>query len=145
MSSGLSDPFAEMLVAPILAQSAAPSASSFFIITVFFIFVTAIITTVATKWSRDKCLKMFHNYHITLERSRGGLGIGLTLVKRLVEMHGGTVTAHSDGLGQGSEFTVRLPVLQEMRTKDALARDLRDGYVTPEAARAEYGAGGGDR
>ncbi|HEX6790157.1 MAG TPA: PAS domain-containing protein [Candidatus Krumholzibacteria bacterium] len=46
-----------------------------------------------------------------LERTRGGLGIGLTLVKRLVSMHGGTVQVHSDGPGQGSEFVVRLPVV----------------------------------
>ena len=44
------------------------------------------------------------------ERSQGGLGIGLTLVKSLVELHGGTVEAHSAGLGQGSEFVVRLPL-----------------------------------
>jgi CheY-like chemotaxis protein len=45
----------------------------------------------------------------SLDRSQGGLGIGLTIVKHLVEMHGGTVTASSPGLGEGSEFRVRLP------------------------------------
>jgi signal transduction histidine kinase/CheY-like chemotaxis protein len=43
-------------------------------------------------------------------KTQGGLGIGLTLVKNLVEMHGGSVTAHSRGLGEGSEFVVRLPL-----------------------------------
>jgi PAS domain S-box-containing protein len=43
------------------------------------------------------------------DRSRGGLGIGLTLVRQLVELHGGRVEAHSAGLGQGASFTVRLP------------------------------------
>jgi len=45
----------------------------------------------------------------SLERSQGGLGVGLTLVKRLVQMHGGHVEAHSDGPGKGSEFVVHLP------------------------------------
>ena len=45
-----------------------------------------------------------------LERSEGGLGIGLSLVRGLVELHGGTITAHSPGIGQGAEFIVRLPI-----------------------------------
>jgi signal transduction histidine kinase/CheY-like chemotaxis protein len=48
----------------------------------------------------------------SLARSEGGLGIGLSLVHRLVELHGGSVRAHSDGIGQGSEFVVRLPALE---------------------------------
>jgi signal transduction histidine kinase len=46
----------------------------------------------------------------SLDRSGGGLGIGLTLVRRLIEMHGGRVAAKSEGPGQGSEFVVRLPL-----------------------------------
>jgi PAS domain S-box-containing protein len=59
-------------------------------------------------------------------RAHGGLGLGLSIVRHLVEMHGGGVRAHSEGLGQGSEFTVRLPFsiaapdpLHERRVQDA--------------------------
>jgi PAS domain S-box-containing protein len=47
----------------------------------------------------------------TLDRSQGGLGIGLTVVKRLIQMHGGTVSAESSGFGSGSTFTIRLPTV----------------------------------
>jgi CheY-like chemotaxis protein len=57
---------------------------------------------------------MFVQVDSSLERSRDGLGIGLTLVKTLVDMHGGTVDVHSDGLGCGSEFMVRLPLSVDM-------------------------------
>jgi CheY-like chemotaxis protein len=58
---------------------------------------------------------LFAQADSALARSRGGLGIGLTLVKRIVELHGGTVEATSQGLSQGSEFVVRLPVSAESR------------------------------
>jgi CheY-like chemotaxis protein len=53
---------------------------------------------------------LFVQADASLARSEGGLGVGLTLVKRLAEMHGGSVAASSAGLGRGSEFTVRLPL-----------------------------------
>ena len=59
--------------------------------------------------------ELFSQVDTTGDRSQGGLGIGLSLVKALVEMHGGTIAAASEGLGQGSEFTVRLPVVANRR------------------------------
>ena len=63
---------------------------------------------------RDKLgsiFDMFMQVDRSSVRSQGGLGIGLTLVKRLVEMHGGSIEARSEGAGRGSEFIVRLPVV----------------------------------
>jgi signal transduction histidine kinase/ActR/RegA family two-component response regulator len=51
----------------------------------------------------------FRQIHRTLDRSQGGLGVGLTLARRLVEMQGGSISANSEGLDRGSEFTVRIP------------------------------------
>jgi len=59
----------------------------------------------------DQIVRVFDRFvqvDTTLERARGGLGLGLTLVKTLVELHGGTVAVHSPGLGRGAEFVVRL-------------------------------------
>ena len=60
-----------------------------------------------------KVFDLFTQASRSLDRSQGGLGIGLTLVQRLVQMHGGTVTVHSDGIGQGSEFVIHLPTSSE--------------------------------
>ena len=59
---------------------------------------------------------MFVQVDPSRERSRQGLGIGLTLVKRLVELHGGTIEARSEGPDKGSEFIVRLPAFADQRT-----------------------------
>jgi PAS domain S-box-containing protein len=59
-----------------------------------------------------KLFAMFSQIAPALERSQGGLGVGLALVRGLVELHGGNVEAHSAGSGRGSEFTVRLPVVE---------------------------------
>jgi two-component system, sensor histidine kinase len=58
-----------------------------------------------------KIFDLFVQAHHTIDRSRGGLGIGLTLVRRLAELHGGTVHAASEGDGRGSTFTVRMPTV----------------------------------
>ena len=57
-----------------------------------------------------RVFEMFSQVEVALARSRGGLGIGLSLAKRLVELHGGGVVAASEGLGRGSEFKVTLPI-----------------------------------
>jgi CheY-like chemotaxis protein len=57
--------------------------------------------------------EIFTQLDTALQRSASGLGIGLALVKTLTQMHGGTVDVNSAGIGQGSEFIVRLPILEE--------------------------------
>ena len=76
---------------------------------------------------------MFTQVNYTLERAQGGLGIGLTLVKRLVEMHGGSIEAHSEGPGQGSEFVVGLPVA--IHAEAAPPVSTNGGYSPPRRSR----------
>lgn len=75
-----------------------------------------------------RLFQMFSQVDRNMERAQGGLGIGLTLVRRLVEMHGGTVEVYSEGPGRGSEFTVRLPVLKDeppVRLEPSMTDDPR--------------------
>lgn len=93
-------------------------------------------------------MPMLFNLFTQLDRSSGpaqsGLGIGLALVQRLVEMHGGSVTAHSDGPGRGSEFVIRLPLLvsdriapdgQRPNTPSALEQSMMNAEETPQTQR----------
>jgi CheY-like chemotaxis protein len=57
-----------------------------------------------------RVFELFTQLNPSLDRSQGGLGIGLTVVRKLAELHGGSVSATSEGPGRGSEFTVRLPL-----------------------------------
>ena len=71
---------------------------------------------------------MFTQLQAHRDRTYGGLGIGLTLAKRLVELHGGTIAATSEGPGHGSTFTVRLPVAGAVEAEHARVRDEPPSY-----------------
>jgi signal transduction histidine kinase len=80
-----------------------------------------------------KVFEMFMQVDGATDRSQGGLGIGLTLVRSLVEMHGGSVSVESGGPGKGSEFTVRLPLAAMRRKSSGATPDMRP--APPIAAR----------
>jgi PAS domain S-box-containing protein len=73
-----------------------------------------------------RVFELFAQSQRGLDRSQGGLGIGLTLVRSLVGLHGGTVEARSDGIGRGSEFVVRLPALAPAAAPLPVARRSAD-------------------
>jgi signal transduction histidine kinase/GAF domain-containing protein/CheY-like chemotaxis protein len=77
---------------------------------------------------------MFTQVGRSIDRAQGGLGIGLTLVRRLVEMHGGSIEAHSAGIGQGSTFTVHIPLARPLTTVRTTA-PLAAAAVAPNALR----------
>jgi signal transduction histidine kinase/ActR/RegA family two-component response regulator len=66
---------------------------------------------------------LFTQGNVTSDRTQGGLGIGLTLAKQLVEMHGGRIEARSHGVDRGCEFEVSLPLLAELKTRSAQPGD----------------------
>jgi PAS domain S-box-containing protein len=76
-----------------------------------------------------KIFDLFTQDDRTLDRAQGGLGLGLTLVRRITELHGGSVEAHSEGRGRGSEFVVRLP----LHVTDAAATAPSTGAARPSA------------
>jgi CheY-like chemotaxis protein len=79
--------------------------------------------------------QMFFQVDRALERSQGGLGIGLSLVRRLVELHGGSVRAHSAGTGKGSEFTVVLPAVAEAPNPQPTQQPASRGATKTQTAR----------
>ena len=85
-----------------------------------------------TAEQRPRIFDLFVQVDTSLERSVSGLGIGLSLVKNLVEMHGGTVEVQSAGIGHGSEFVVRLPIMVE--TPKLLPPEPTAGKPTPTTA-----------
>ena len=68
-----------------------------------------------------KVFSMFFQVDSSIERAQGGLGLGLSLVKSLVELHGGEVEAHSEGIGRGSEFVLRVPIQHIAEAEHSLA------------------------
>jgi CheY-like chemotaxis protein len=85
----------------------------------------------------ERIFDLFTQVDRSLERAQGGLGIGLTIVRQLVEMHGGTVEARSEGIGKGSEFILRIPLEPPSRAPTAVAstRDERALAARPAARR----------
>ena len=85
--------------------------------------------------------ELFAQVEKSLDRARGGLGIGLAVVKKLVEMHGGSVEAVERGPGQGSEFAIRLPALKEKARSDGgkAPAGRRDAIETNPRRRRQRG------
>ena len=89
-----------------------------------------------------KIFDLFVQAHHTIDRTRGGLGIGLTLVRRLAELHGGSVHAASEGDGRGSTFTVRIPTVAAPKVEATRHAQANGNLDTPPLRVAARAAGG---
>ena len=96
-------------------------------------------TTPAWAFRRDSSREIFELFtqgHPDNVESRAGMGIGLALARELVELHGGTIQARSDGVGKGSEFIVRLPwVLRRTAAHCTDSARTAPSCALPEGAR----------
>lgn len=82
----------------------------------------------------EKVFEMFSQEDSALSRSRGGLGIGLALTRRLIELHGGSIKAFSEGIGRGSSFVVQLPLIESKELHvEASASEFADERATYSA------------
>jgi CheY-like chemotaxis protein len=79
--------------------------------------------------------RIFEMFNQGGRSSGGGLGIGLSLARRLVEMHGGSIEAHSGGIGKGATFTVRLPILEVSQPDSSKSPVLTDASESPALKR----------
>ena len=80
----------------------------------------------------DSVFEMFVQVDSTLERSNAGLGVGLSLARKLVELHGGSIQAFSEGLGQGSRFVVRLPIVVD---PEPITKPTPAAFISTESYR----------
>jgi two-component system CheB/CheR fusion protein len=81
----------------------------------------------------EKVFELFVQANETLDRSEGGLGVGLTLVRTIAELHGGTVRAFSEGPGKGSEFVVRLPRNEGREANGEISPVTRPSLLAPSS------------
>jgi two-component system CheB/CheR fusion protein len=84
--------------------------------------------------SMPQLFEMFFQANPSLDRTAGGLGIGLSVAKRMVELHGGSIEGYSEGLGRGSEFRVQLPIMREDRIQNGPVKQPAENKTGSESS-----------